>query len=34
MHPDTRRRLTDLYRPSNARLAQLIGRDLSSWDRE
>jgi len=34
MNPDTRRRLVEFYRPSNARLSSLLGRDLSNWDRE
>ncbi len=31
MHDDTRRRLADHFAPHNEILAQLIGRDLSSW---
>lgn len=31
MHDDTRRRLAGYFAPHNDKLAQLIGRDLSSW---
>jgi len=33
MDPDLRARLVDHYRPHNARLAELLGRDLPGWDR-
>lgn len=32
MSADTRRRLVQLYRPSNARLSELVGRDLGHWN--
>ncbi len=31
MHPETRQRLIELYRPEILRLQSLIGRDLSAW---
>lgn len=31
MSPETRARLTEVYAESNARLAELLGRDLSAW---
>ncbi len=31
MHPETRQRLIELYRPEILRLQALIGRDLSAW---
>ncbi len=33
MDPAVRARLVEYYRPHNARLAQLLGRDLPDWDR-
>jgi hypothetical protein len=33
MDPGTRRQLHEIYRPHNARLERLIGRDLSHWER-
>jgi hypothetical protein len=32
MKPETRKELLDYYRPFNARLAQLTGKDLNSWN--
>ncbi|MFM8860998.1 MAG: sulfotransferase family protein, partial [Acidimicrobiia bacterium] len=33
MEPEVRARLVEYYRPHNARLAELLGRDLPDWDR-
>lgn len=33
MDPEVRARLVEYYRPHNARLAQLLGRELPHWDR-
>lgn len=33
MHPETRRRLVEFYRPHNEKLAQLTGRNLDHWNR-
>ena len=33
MNPDTERRLLDYFAPHNEQLSQLIGRDLSAWNR-
>ena len=33
MDPETRQRLTNLYRPLNERLSDLLGRDFSNWNR-
>jgi len=33
MDPEVRARLVEHYRPHNARLAELLGRDLPGWDR-
>jgi len=32
MKPETRQKLVELYRPKNAQLSAMIGRDLSLWD--
>jgi hypothetical protein len=32
MKPETRQKLADLYRPKNAQLSAMIGRDLTRWD--
>jgi hypothetical protein len=33
MDPGVRARLVEYYRPHNARLAEMLGRDLPDWDR-
>ncbi|MFM8860999.1 MAG: sulfotransferase family protein [Acidimicrobiia bacterium] len=33
MEPEVRARLVEYFRPHNARLAELLGRDLPDWDR-
>jgi hypothetical protein len=33
MAPETRRRLVEHFRPANAALGRLLGRDMSDWDR-